>query len=240
MCDSKLLNYLKVNHHLSNDYPWIIHNHPLLLATRPYESTRGYWIYWMLFVHVNPTADSPPATSVDVIPKGDLHVNGRPSACGMVGHIFPQMPHTTVLWYGRFLQGRIWRMGFVHLVFLHSFLRYIAIWPNQLKFSGICFPTLPKNGTTFGPKKHQQKHMVTLISMAAGIVWWKASPSPAGEVVLLVLFAHALVQHPGVSHLKPEPSRRAASSGRCLKFMNRRPSLEAVGEHGCTGNLTKR
>ena len=34
-----------------------------------------------------------------------------------------------------------------------------------------------------------------------------AEKAPAGEVVLLVLFAHALVQHPGVSHLKPEPSR---------------------------------
>ena len=37
--------------------------------------------------------------------------------------------------------------------------------------------------------------------------------SPAGEVVLLVLFAHALVQHPGVSHLKPDPRRRRRTQG---------------------------
>lgn len=69
-------------------------------------------------------------------------------------------------------------------------------------------------------------------------------PSPAGEVVLLVLFAHALVQHPGVSHLKPEPSPTSRIAAieppedvcTCLH----RPSLEAMGEHGCTGNLTKR
>jgi hypothetical protein len=56
-------------------------NQPLLLVTRPIFQVQRRRILF-----IKPTADSPPATSVDVIPKGDLHVNGRPRA------IWPYLP----------------------------------------------------------------------------------------------------------------------------------------------------